>query len=921
MELIMKNKKTEYGNITLGKINKMLISFIGESTFYYYCEEFAKEGLIENWQSKDAFQRYINRLFAEEDSDFAGLNVANNSSIPVIVCKILDKFVSDYGCMPILVEQIKKLAFDFYTGYREFKYPIYETYNFYRAMFCENYEEYAKKMIATIVKEPRNLWLVTLYFCTSVKKYNFAYDFVSKLPDFGSKEELYRKLADYYQDKEKQTEHYKQIITNQMKDSLNPKWINMKEILDYLMLNEAQGMAASWLIEAYLLSNIEKFIRKESGIPEEQVNNLLSVGENVYSVPPNLDEFLRILKELEFDGMDKKKFDDSVETINKALNAVFNEHIYLHDENQTKEFIENVRIAMPDAANFYCTWMEGYIQLAKDNILGAMKKYKDAFEYRRFAGYQFENFIKQAFALYVFASSTDIMVREAVDPSKNRTTPLKNEAKKFWNYGYALEIFKKPAEDTFIEIVYKTNNFLSVFDESMFFSDSKIKKTLSNSLMKDIGIDCMEFPDESSAEEEFKKEVEKDYERLSKLTNENINIRVRMYNHDVQPAVPPLTLAIYHAENWSDERFILLIKKWLGLGEANGYESINVNSVSDKGTTPLQASLRAYKESKTRNNLGFAREFKLISLAIIEKSTVESFTVKSVKTKREVLQEAIESSDLDLVKAIIEKGLDVNGLLISSDNVSPVYYCIQEIIKAKFPSKFLERLFKSDESINMVWENLNMPGLTNADKKENYEKYQRKFFDNAEGQKYFSECLHELKNIPKERNEVQISNLREICLYLIDKTASQDEFIKENPQINQKWTSLFYAAETDDKEVCRALLENGANPNLHLGYLPEWGAVTFLKTCVAFESWDVLEMFLSEYSDLAKLTINESDNIYQASSFAVFMKKMIETRQFKPENYKGRDFVLKMANLFGQCGASYNQPSMFGSANDMLKFI
>ena len=278
----MKNKNIEYGNITLGKINKMLISFVGESTFYYYCEEFAKEGLIENWQSKEAFQKYVNRLIAEEDSDFAGLNVANNSSIPVIVCKILDKFVSDYGCRPVLVDQIKKIAFDFYTGYKEFKYPIYETYNFYRAMFCENYEEYAKKMIATIVKEPRNLWLMSLYFCPSVKKYNFAYDFLSKIPDFGSKEELYRKLADYYQDKEKQTEHYKQIITNQMKDSLNPKWVNMKEILDYLMLNEAQSMAASWLIEAYLLSNIEKFIRKESGIPEEQVNNLFSVGEKVY---------------------------------------------------------------------------------------------------------------------------------------------------------------------------------------------------------------------------------------------------------------------------------------------------------------------------------------------------------------------------------------------------------------------------------------------------------------------------------------------------------------------------------------------------------------------------------------------------------------------------------------------------------------
>ena len=74
----MKNERIEYGNITLGKINKMLISFIGESTFYYYCEEFAQEGLVENWQSKEAFQKYINRLLAEEDADFAGLNPANN---------------------------------------------------------------------------------------------------------------------------------------------------------------------------------------------------------------------------------------------------------------------------------------------------------------------------------------------------------------------------------------------------------------------------------------------------------------------------------------------------------------------------------------------------------------------------------------------------------------------------------------------------------------------------------------------------------------------------------------------------------------------------------------------------------------------------------------------------------------------------
>ena len=318
----------------------------------------------------------------------------------------------------------------------------------------------------------------------------------------------------------------------------------------------------------------------------------------------------------------------------------------------------------------------------------------------------------------------------------------------------------------------------------MFMKNSKIKKNLSKTLIKDLGIVCRKIPKGSSSSEEHKKEVEKDYVRLSKLTNENINTRVRMYNHDAQTAVPPLTLAIYHADNWSDARFLSLIKNWLGLGDGHGFDNINVNSVSDKGTTSLQASLQAYKESKIRKRNDFAQDFKLISLAIIERSSIESFTVKSVKTRREALQEAIESYDLDLVKAIIEKGLDVNGLLISADDVSPVYYCIQQIIQAKFPDKFVERLLVDNANINMVWENLNMPGLTNSDKKKLYEEYGKEISNNDDLKKIMSECIHVLHSIPKD--EEHIANLRSICLYLIEKTANQDEFIKENYQVNEK---------------------------------------------------------------------------------------------------------------------------------------
>ena len=333
----------------------------------------------------------------------------------------------------------------------------------------------------------------------------------------------------------------------------------------------------------------------------------------------------------------------------------------------------------------------------------------------------------------------------------------------------------------------------------------------------------------------------------------------------------------------------------------------------------MLASLQAYKKSKNSKKNDFAQDFKLISLAIIERSSIESFTVKSVKTRREALQEAIESYDIDLVKAIIEKGLDVNGLLISADDVSPVYYCIHQIIQVKFPDKFFEQLFTYDERTNMVWENLNIPGLTNSDKKKLYEEYGKEISNNDDYKKNIADVIHRLQVLPKD--EERIANLRSICLYLIEKTANQDEFIKINSQINQKWTSLFFAVESDDKEICRALLKNGANPNLHLGTAPEWRYITFLKRCISFEAWDVLEMFLSEFSELARMTINENDNMYQASPFAVFLQKMIEIREHTPDKYRGREFVLNMANLFGQCGASYNQPSMFGSANDMLKFI
>ena len=42
-----KQYEHKYPVLSLGKINKMLISFIGESTFYYFCEEFLSIYLLD----------------------------------------------------------------------------------------------------------------------------------------------------------------------------------------------------------------------------------------------------------------------------------------------------------------------------------------------------------------------------------------------------------------------------------------------------------------------------------------------------------------------------------------------------------------------------------------------------------------------------------------------------------------------------------------------------------------------------------------------------------------------------------------------------------------------------------------------------------------------------------------------------------
>ena len=82
----------KYGNITIGEINKMLISFIGKDMYLSFWEQANPKESIE------AYKKRLNRLLKEEDSDLSPLSLSDDKSVAKFVFEtILPKLQDNYS--------------------------------------------------------------------------------------------------------------------------------------------------------------------------------------------------------------------------------------------------------------------------------------------------------------------------------------------------------------------------------------------------------------------------------------------------------------------------------------------------------------------------------------------------------------------------------------------------------------------------------------------------------------------------------------------------------------------------------------------------------------------------------------------------------------------------------------------------------
>ena len=348
---------------------------------------------------------------------------------------------------------------------------------------------------------------------------------------------------------------------------------------------------------------------------------------------------------------------------------------------------------------------------------------------------------------------------------------------------------------------------------------------------------------------------------------------------------PPLTLALFYIDGcysygYADlaGKFMELIKGWL-----KNYEKLKFDLCSDKGSTIACDAIQQYKNLKLRKLDLDLTEFKQIVMKIIEKSDSNSIMKNSLQKKRNAFQEAIESCDMDIVKAVIEKLNDIEHLWISPDEDSPVYYAISRYVCLY---RYInDKTFKIQDG-NINYKNLDVPGLTKEDKIQ--------YIKAIESKPKLAEEIY--KSIMQQSYGVQelwdseLVDIQNICLYLIEQTKDQDGYCKKTKDGNFV-TSLLFAAESKNVEICRKLIIHKANPNI---YSP-----TFLERCICKGSWGVLAMYLEEFPEQAKIGINETDNIFHLPLLKAFLQN------FKISKNYTITYFNHVVEQFKNCGASY----------------
>ncbi|MCQ2595445.1 MAG: hypothetical protein MJ196_09290 [Treponemataceae bacterium] len=538
-----------------------------------------------------------------------------------------------------------------------------------------------------------------------------------------------------------------------------------------------------------------------------------------------------------------------------------------------------------------------------ENLLKACNWYKTAFEKGKyFAGKSLEKFILEAITVssyYEFKKNPE-QFRKRISSASNiqnidTKTPLPQIVKNFYDFALAFDLVLNEMDDAYSFYYHCRENFSKLFK-----AESETgNKIQSEDLMNEMGIYIKDKKDKTDFWEIGK-------EKLNKVTDKNINNYLKL-DHNVD--YTPISFAIQYDGNDGNFNNYETV---LNLLDESKFPSLDLNKPNTNNSYPIMEILTQFKTHHKEIE-------KEIIFKILERTEKKTLFTQTNRRKISILQVALDSNDFDVVKAIIDKMTDngktkfPNDFLISSDELSPLYYEIQNRALSKMPERMMN-IPLSEQNIN--YQNLFVQGLSKDEKMANlqnimdlpgYKEKMKTFFDEMQ------------KN--REENDNRILDL------LIERTENVDDFKTQpdksqpNPKHRQEITALFYAADTNDVYACEKLIENGADVELELGscaipygYNSFSIPNSFIYRLISYKSWDSLEMFLTKYKEKASNLMHRKNFNMTPLVFFLF------TTNSLPQNEKVA-FMPRRAcfiQLFIDCGSSLDEETAIGSARNLI---
>jgi hypothetical protein len=924
----------KYGNLPLGQISKLLVSIMGRDVALAIAEEQDIPIIAKDQDTIKDPDRILDRMFGEKSVNFARFKPKEKTSVDELYRAFSEFLKKEYGfpdfVCTLVVLFLKGTFIDALRG--NGTQPIgndafillegglipYEMPTSKLALLLLNWSlgylgiEYKNKDTDAFKKSILRLLDDT---------YQIVFDEIV-IKTAKNKEDFYEQLEAFYDEKYLKSEKlpdFKQAIKRYCKGSYDIPWKTLKLILDFLLSPEkSEEKLSHRLIGLYLLKNTEVALKEICGIEQKDIYQIkqdvrLWANDELPSEPQSESQCFLMnagkynpsdLSELQRDFIDPD-FQEQITAIQKCF-------AYLHGVNPIKIDMANRLIQEMETEDFqhcgifFASWAKARLSVLscrfddseedKNLQKQALENYHTAFDKgRNFAGAYLKSFLKECIATTVYFNRKETKkIPEVIDDDKEDKAPITIYAKQYYEYGYALNLFDKKSSKVFFLHFHAKAHFWNVFPVSAFvynedawrykFAEEMLNARWFYHFFENIY-------DQKIINDSF--ESIKHTKILRNKSNDSINDRMDLFpGHDIQ--YTPLSIALMTRQPDIAEKYLVDF--------ANTLDETKINT---DGSTALLEAISQFKlikflDRRDDDALLQAQKYKEIILKLIKRSPVDSLYAETVTNNISVLEEAINAFDIEIIKAIVEKkGFDIQEIKISVDELSPLYYTVQRL---KFVNDALSNGYIDSTNGNINLEKINVPGMSSGDKQLFLEKMKSDPLYKITEQL----SLHQFIGV-KSIWEQELQEIKEIIKYIIDKIYDVDAFAKESPDGGYT-TTLSLAIECDFDDICRLLIEKGANPARvfrNNGKLYD----SYLFRAVWCRSWETLKILLTIFKEKIKPIINERyrEECHTAAHllFKVDYGNSIYKYTVNNENFK---FIGQFIPLFRDAGAEFDIP-------------